>query len=348
MAGSLFTDALGGGVRVGGTLADLFQQGRDRRQLGELAKLIGAGDYQQAGAGLIGLGQVGAGLDVMQMPLKQRIAENKLQGGGVTYGKAPVYVRRPDGSLGIGVLGDDGSFKPIDGVNPAENLTKVDTGPTVGFFGTRTGQQVGNDIEKDVATPAYQETTAKEQAKIDVARPALKSKWEATMRDLERQWSVVEEDIDKAIAGVGWSTSGFVGSLLDAIPGTPAYDLSQTLKTIQGNIGFDKLQNMRDNSPTGGALGQVSNLEIQLLQAVQGALAQGQSSEQLKANLSRIGELLNQVRAEKREAFQRDFGAGGQAATYAPQSQGGMSKQQYDALPSGSVFEHNGKKYRKP
>jgi hypothetical protein len=33
---------------------------------------------------------------------------------------------------------------------------------------------------------------------------------------------------------------------------------------------------MRANSPTGGALGQVSNIEINLLQAVQGTLDQGQ------------------------------------------------------------------------
>lgn len=71
MAGSLFTDALGGGVRVGGTLADLFQQGQERRQLGELAKLIGMGDYQGAGAGLVGLGRVAEGVNTVQIPWRQ-------------------------------------------------------------------------------------------------------------------------------------------------------------------------------------------------------------------------------------------------------------------------------------
>ena len=83
--------------------------------------------------------------------------------------------------------------------------------------------------------------------------------------------------------------------------------LKNELETIKANVGFDKLQRMRDNSPTGGALGQVSELENRLLQAVNGALDPAQS-DQLRENLKSIKELYAQVIAEKRKAFALDFG----------------------------------------
>ena len=62
------------------------------------------------------------------------------------------------------------------------------------------------------------------------------------------------------------------------------------LDTVEANIGFDKLQQMRAASPTGGALGQVSERENKLLQATYGSLSQSQSEEQFKRNLRRLRE----------------------------------------------------------
>lgn len=94
--------------------------------------------------------------------------------------------------------------------------------------------------------------------------------------------------IDEALAGVGPSTTGVVGAISRNIPGTPAKNLNEVLKTVRANIGFDKLQNMRQNSPTGGALGQVSDRENELLQAVRGSLDQAQSLEQIQKNLKEL------------------------------------------------------------
>ena len=47
---------------------------------------------------------------------------------------------------------------------------------------------------------------------------------------------------------------------------------------------------MREASKTGGALGQVSNIELNLLQSALGALDAGQSPENMKAQLTRIKE----------------------------------------------------------
>lgn len=82
-----------------------------------------------------------------------------------------------------------------------------------------------------------------------------------------------------------------LGSYLKSIPGTEAKTLDNLFKTIKSNIGFDYLQAMRKNSPTGGALGNVSNQELEGLQSVFGSLEQSQSDKELKYNL----QLLNHV-----------------------------------------------------
>lgn len=91
----------------------------------------------------------------------------------------------------------------------------------------------------------------------------------------------------------GWSTG--VGSYLNMIPGTDAQKVKNLLATVKGNIGFDKLQAMRDASPTGGALGQVSERELSFLQSVFGSLEQDQSSEELRYNLELLRYVYNSV-----------------------------------------------------
>ena len=61
--------------------------------------------------------------------------------------------------------------------------------------------------------------------------------------------------------------------------------------TIKSSIGFDRLQQMREESPTGGALGQVSELELVTLQATLGSLDLNQSKENILYNLKRLEEI---------------------------------------------------------
>lgn len=134
----------------------------------------------------------------------------------------------------------------------------------------------------------------------------------SALRELEAQHQVVLQNIDKAInaakTGGGLvGTTGF-GSYLSGVPTTDARDLAATLDTIKANIGFDKLQAMREASPTGGALGQVSERENLLLQSVLGSMDQGQSQEQFVQNLERIREIIKERGAARRTAFEQDFG----------------------------------------
>ena len=105
---------------------------------------------------------------------------------------------------------------------------------------------------------------------------------------------VVNDTIDRSFGLITPYSTGF-GSFLKSIPQTDALALNKSLETIKANIGFDKLQAMREASPTGGALGQVSNQELSSLQAVFGNLDQAQDDKDLKYNLGLLRHVYNDV-----------------------------------------------------
>lgn len=110
------------------------------------------------------------------------------------------------------------------------------------------------------------------------------------------------------------NVAGFGGKILSNIPGSDAYDFNARIETIKANIGFDKLQAMRDASPTGGALGQVSEMELKQLNASMGNLDIGQSPEQLRKNLMAVrAQYIRTIRAieAQRQGYRQMQGGGG-------------------------------------
>lgn len=94
--------------------------------------------------------------------------------------------------------------------------------------------------------------------------------------------------VKDAVKRVGATTAGAGGSLLAKVPGTDARDLASDVDTIKANLGFDRLQQMRDESPTGGALGAIAVQELIALQSTVASLDTSQSPAQLKKNLQKI------------------------------------------------------------
>ena len=108
----------------------------------------------------------------------------------------------------------------------------------------------------------------------------------------ENSAAIVTQDIDRAIASLnesGWlPKTGFGAETLKGYGGTGAADLAGLLSSVEANIGFDALTAMRAASPTGGALGSITERELALLAATKGAITQSQSKEQLEDNLNRL------------------------------------------------------------
>jgi len=85
-------------------------------------------------------------------------------------------------------------------------------------------------------------------------------------------------------------------------------DAEAKLKTILARGQFRELQEMRNNSPTGGALGNVSNFEIQALQNAFAQLDTAQSEESFMKAIDRAVEELQRSKRNLREGFEDTYG----------------------------------------
>lgn len=83
---------------------------------------------------------------------------------------------------------------------------------------------------------------------------------------------------------------------------TDAYrDFKAQLSTLRANIAFGELTEMRNASKTGGALGQVSNIELGLLESALGALEMSQTAEGFQTQLNKIKESIQNWNQAKKE-----------------------------------------------
>jgi hypothetical protein len=110
--------------------------------------------------------------------------------------------------------------------------------------------------------------------------------------------------IGDALSG-GW-TAG-LGANLAPIAGTKSYDLKSRLDTLNAITAVEELQKMRANSPTGGALGSVSDRENAMLSALRGSLAQGQGAPQLKRQLRDYLTQLDQIAEERAKLYRNTY-----------------------------------------
>jgi hypothetical protein len=129
----------------------------------------------------------------------------------------------------------------------------------------------------------------------------IKSEWykklpnlEASLREMETNVKQGEKDLDKALGEINRLSAGFSAWLTQGIGGTPAKDLTTTLAPIKTNIFTNQLATMRANSPTGGAVGNVTDTEGQKLESALGALDITASPNKLRENI----EIVRQRRRE--------------------------------------------------
>lgn len=158
---------------------------------------------------------------------------------------------------------------------------------------------------------------------------------QARQDQTERSGNIVMEDIGRAMTTIQDSafdlgpfkanpSIGLMGWLSSGTPHTPAFKLSNQLKTIRANIGFDRLQAMREASPTGGALGNVTIGELERLEAVMGSLEQAQDEDELMFNLTRLNNLyLDTIHGEGNGDGRLEENWWKAKETKAPKSEGG-------------------------
>ena len=110
--------------------------------------------------------------------------------------------------------------------------------------------------------------------------------------------------------------TGIPGKAFEGVPGSARKSAQGFIDTIRANIGFEQLDKMRQESPTGGALGNITEQELKFLQSTLGTLDLDSDPAVLRRNLKRIRELYENVMrkaAAYPNADKYGFGAGGAA-----------------------------------
>ena len=121
-----------------------------------------------------------------------------------------------------------------------------------------TGQRLGEVITPKEAADADRRNKEQDAA---FSLPKDLAGLDSTISKVDRTIANVQEAIEQVTPG----TTGIRGALTSGIPGTKSKALKNQIKTVQANLGFDTLTSMRAASKTGGALGQVSERELDLL-----------------------------------------------------------------------------------
>lgn len=220
----------------------------------------------------------------------------------------------------------NGEVKFLDGIKARDKLNEVRLGDKVGFrtdyspeiqgslpIGQSPDSKASNAVAWANNSLANKRFAFDQQGGADAGKPPAGYRWNMDKSGLEaipggpadiKAGELGAKAEAKKLAGiasadnvrstiteakdlVGFNTAG-VGSFASKLPSTDARNLSAKLETIKGNLGFDRLQQMRDQSPTGGALGAVAVQELTALQSTVASLDQGQSPAQLKAALGKI------------------------------------------------------------
>jgi hypothetical protein len=251
-----------------------------------------------------------ADLAYKQAQTSKLYADAKDVGGD--FGKTGTTVQGPDGKFYTVRYKSDGThtISPLEiggaSVTPDRGVDVV--GDTV--MNKTTGQAVGNvgdALSRGETAKVIGRETGEGRMQLPKSEMALKQ-YEET------DGSVMRAIADaRKIATENPTATGVMGGVTKNVWGTPGFNLKERLKPIRANLGFDKLQNLRDNSPTGGALGQVAVQELDMLQSTYASLEQAQTKEQFIAALDEIQAVRTTFKRLKREAYQRDvsrFGAG--------------------------------------
>lgn len=153
-------------------------------------------------------------------------------------------------------------------------------------------------IDKNTGLQTNATLTPDQQEIVDKAELSNKKMAVARADNVLSQLDRIESlAISPPDADTGWAgAAGPLYMVNQFIPSSDAYALSNLVQSVKANLSFDELQRMRDASPTGGALGQVSNIEIGLLQNSIAALNPAVGEEEFKEQLDIVKKHYSNVR----------------------------------------------------
>ena len=154
--------------------------------------------------------------------------------------------------------------------------------------------------------PGGPTTTTLSPKEIQV-REAKRPQATLALKTFEDKTSTLEKDINELMNHPGLSS--ITGIAAGRLPGITAE--GRAAEAIYNRIvkagGFKELQEMRNASPTGGALGQVSNQENTSLQQTFAAIDRTQEAKDIKKQLAKTLDELRASKGRVREAFDMTY-----------------------------------------
>jgi len=234
-----------------------------------------------------------------------------------------------------------GSFQDFLTARARAGATPAQPQAPVAVVDEKTGKPVLVSREEALSkrmTPAsaMEGLTPKEiqnrEAKLPQATAAIKT--------VDTKYSQLAKDIETLANHPGLSgISGLIGGITPAIT-SEARQAKALYDSIIARGGFSELAAMRQASPTGGALGQVSDKENQYLRDAFGVLNRQQSTEDLATGLRNAAQQVRDSAAKLRDAYDMtyEYKQGGAAA-----STGGRGTAPEAAPAMAPIYATNGK-----
>lgn len=132
------------------------------------------------------------------------------------------------------------------------------------------------------------------------------------------------------------AVSGMLGPKMSQIPGTDAYSGAQKLENLQTRSFVTEIQRMRTASPTGGAVGNVTEREMGALSNIQASLKLGLKEAELRKQLKQYIDSADRALRTIPNEYARTYGYKGE---FDEILKGGVVQQPKNALPKGVTVE---------
>ena len=229
-------------------------------------------------------------------------------------------------SFDTGVPAQQYGLRPVDTAEGSVpfNPATGQTGPVI--RGTDPSSMRDVKVE-DIKAETEAKTETELRTKSDFAdEESFVSDVLAKQQNIDQMQGTID-DIDRAIGLTSWWSTGTQAQIMEGIGATDARELRAALEPVKASLAFDRLQQMRDASKTGGALGQVSERELALLMGSLESLDQAQGAPAMIAALKRVRSHYENVL--KYQRAQQSIRQGAPFIT---------TPEEAKALPPGTVF----------
>lgn len=236
--------------------------------------------------------------------------------------------------------------------NPSGKVTIVPDGGRAILTDPRTGAVTELAGGGGKVSPGYrQQENGNWQAipggPADVKMSEKRQQDYASMQQMFQSLDELAKTANRVKAHPGLGGNFGMRGVVPNIPGSQAADAWAILETLRTQAGFSALQDMRNASKTGGALGAISDKENAMLQSKLAPLQRAQSVEQAQRSADDILRYVEEAKARIAGSYNDHWNNGGAASRAPagsqqfPEPQGPVkvsTPEEAARLPSGTMF----------